>query len=145
MNEAHLKNLFLYTSQFPEITFTFYNQNFDFTTMQVIVVKNKEVIEEYFECQEESFLNDYGLKYVKNVLSKVEVYEDQEDHEDHEDHEDNVKEIEYYLYNDPRNIQIYNEISRIFYDEEQAMVGGLCFGPTLGQSMGKCSFGFQKQ
>lgn len=158
-NDETTTNLFKFTSFFPEITFTFYNQNFDFTSMDIIVIKDKTIAEnasfslENKECLKQ--FEKYGLTFEENEAE--EVYDedeededkdgdkDEENEEDEEDEEDNKRSIhEEFFTTDPRNIRIHNEISRLFYDEKFAMVGGLCFGPTLGKSMAQCLFGFKK-
>ena len=165
-NEEHIEVLFKFTSCFPEITFTFYNQNFDFTSMAILVIKDHQVIEQHGislkneEKIDPKELTKYGLSFIKNVSidgedekeeeeekeKEEEEEEDNDEQDEDKDEKDDEKSLihEEFRHSDPRNIQIHNEISRLFYDEKFAMVGGVCFGPTLGTSMGQWLFGFTK-
>jgi hypothetical protein len=139
----HLKTLFKFTSLFPDIIFTFYTHYFDFEGVQILVVKNQTVINDnsinldhnHIDLAE---LEKYGLLFVENVKSKIE--EEGSDEEDNNSDNDNVRIVEKYLYGDPRNIEINNEISCIFYNKKEGMVGGICFGPVFGMSVGEWLF-----
>ena len=73
-----IEELFKFTEQLPEITFTFYNQNFDFTSMDIIVIKDHVILEQHsFDMEHEAKKGDtvftkYGLSFVKNVTVEVE-------------------------------------------------------------------------
>jgi hypothetical protein len=150
-SDEHITNLFKFTSFFPAVTFTFYNQNFDFTSMDIIVIKEKTIMEnKSFSLEDKECLKQfekYGLTLEENEAHEVydEEDEDEDEGDEDEDEEDNKRSThEEFLPIDPRNIRIHNEISRLFYDEQFGMTGGLCFGPTFGKSMGQCLFGFKQ-
>lgn len=142
INKNHLEILFKFTSLFPETTFTFYTHYFDFEGVQILVVKDKTVINNHSidlvdnDHTNLAKLEKYGLRFVENVKSKVTESDDDDD----EISEENERIVEKFLQGDPRNIEINNEISCLFYDKEEAMVGGLCFGPTFGVDIGEWLF-----
>jgi len=177
VQDEHFEELFKFTSRFPDITFTFYVHYFDFTGIQILVVKDRQVVSNYdIDVEDEEQvdreqLKKYGLEFVENVATEVRNVDEDEDEDeaeggegggedddegDDEDDKDDEKETKseakgtehqpqkIFLTSDPRNIRIHNEISRIFYDERFALVGGLCFGPTLKVSIGQWLFGFPK-
>jgi hypothetical protein len=113
------ENLFKFTSEFPNTTFTFYNHMFDYASYDIVIIKNKKILHgnefdlDDCECDPSTIidiLGSYKIKYKCN--------------------NDNYSTIQNLC--NPRNHIIKNEITPLFSDSKNKIIGGFCFNSVFG-------------